>query len=118
MINSYMNLSPAEHCRVSVSDMRGYQMQRMDNDSVLLYSFEDSAVYEAKIYKQLNKIVVQSVNHAFSDTNKRAVFDNPFGYEVVSLYRVIFSTVPARNLQIMNIPSGLKANINKIIHVA
>lgn len=56
MINSYMNLSPAEHCRVSVSDMRGFQMQRIDNDSVLLYSLEDDAVYEAKIYKQLNKI--------------------------------------------------------------
>ena len=58
MINSYMNLSPAEHCRVSVSDMRGYQMQRMDNDSVYWYSFEDNAVYEAKIYKQLNKIAI------------------------------------------------------------
>ena len=80
----YMNLSPAERRRVSVSDMRGYQMQRMDNDSVLLYSFEDNVVYNAKIEKRFNKITVQSVNHEFSDMEKRAVFDNPFGYEPVS----------------------------------
>ena len=84
LFNSYMNLSPAERRRVSVSDMRGYQMQRMDNDSVLLYSFEDNVVYNAKIEKRFNKITVQSVNHEFSDMEKRAVFDNPFGYEPVS----------------------------------
>ena len=67
LFNSYMNLSPAERCRVSVSDMRGYQMQRMDNDSVLLYSFKDNVVYNAKIEKRFNKITVQSVNHEFSD---------------------------------------------------
>ena len=77
MFGSYMNLSPAERRRVSVSDMRGYQMQQMDNDSVLLYSFEDNVVYNAKIEKRFNKIVVQSVNHEFSDMEKRAVLDNP-----------------------------------------
>ena len=80
MFDSYMNLSPAERRRVSVSDMCGYQMQRIDNENVLLYSFEDNAVYNAKIDKQFNKIVIQSVNHKFSDMEKRAVFDNPFGY--------------------------------------
>ena len=84
LFNSYMNLSPAERRRVSVSDMRGYQMQRMDNDSVLLYSFEDNVVYNAKIEKRFNKITVQSVNHEFSDMEKRAVFDNPFENEPVS----------------------------------
>ena len=48
LFDSYMNLSPAERRHVSVSDMRGYQIQRMDNDSVLLYSLEDNAVYDAK----------------------------------------------------------------------
>ena len=58
MFDSYMNFSPAERRRVSVFDMRGYQMQRIDNENVLLYSFEDNAVYNAKIGKQFNKIVV------------------------------------------------------------
>ena len=48
MFNSYIILSPAERRRVSVSDIRGYQMQRMDNDSVLLYSFENNVVFYAK----------------------------------------------------------------------
>ena len=91
-VDSYMNLSPAERRRVSVSDMLGYQMQRNDNENVLLYSFEDNAVYNAKIEKQFNKIVVQSVNHKLSDMKKRALFDNPFAYEPVSLYRIIFPT--------------------------
>ena len=80
---SYMNLSPAERRRVSVSDMRGYQMQRMDNGSVLLYSFEDNVVYDANIDKQFNKIAVQSVNHQLFDMKKRAMFDNPLGHESV-----------------------------------
>ena len=84
LFDSYMNLSPAERRRVSVSDMRGYQMQRMDNDSVLLYSFEDNVVYNAKIEKPFNKITVQCVNHEFSDMKKRALLDNPFGYEPIS----------------------------------
>ena len=94
-VDSYMNLSPAERRRVSVFDMRGYQIQRIDNENVLLYSFEDNAVYNAKIDKQFNKIVVQSVNHKLSDMEKQAVFDNPFGYEPVSLYRIIFPTTQA-----------------------
>ena len=83
IFNSHMNLSPAERRRVSVSHKRGFQMQRMDNDSVLLYSFEDNVVYNAKIEKRFNKITVQSVNPKFSDMEKRAVFDNPYGYEPV-----------------------------------
>ena len=70
LFDLYMNLSPAERRRVSVSDMRGYQMQRMDNDSVLLYSFEDNVVYNAKIEKRYNKIAVYSVNHQFSNIEK------------------------------------------------
>ena len=80
-----MNLLFAERRRVSVSDMRGYQMKQNDNDSVLLYSFEVNAVYDDKIDKQFNKIVVQSLNHKFSDTNRPAVFDNPFESEHASL---------------------------------
>ena len=114
LFDLYMNLSPAERCRVSVSGMRGYQMQRNDNDNVLLYSFENNAVYNAKIEKQFNKIVVQSVNHKFSDMEKRAVFDNPFGYEPVSPYRIRFPTIQAGELQIMNIPGDLGANINEL----
>ena len=82
--NSYRNLSPAERRRVSVSDMSINQMQRNDNDSVLLYSFEENAVNNAKIDRQFNKIAVQSVNHQLSDMEKRAAFDNPFRFEPVS----------------------------------
>ena len=98
MFDSYMNLSPAERRRGSVSDMSGYQMQRIDNENVLLYSFEVNVVYNAKIDQQFNKIVVQSVNHKFSDMEKRSVFDNPFGYESVSLYRIILPTTQAGEL--------------------
>ena len=70
--------------------MPGYEMQRMGHDSVLLYSFKDNAVYNAKIDRQFNKILVLSMNHEFSDTEKRAVFDNPFEYEPVSpLFKLI-----------------------------
>ena len=58
LFNSYINLSPAERRHVAVSDMLGYQMQRNDDDSVLLFSLEDNAVYNAKIDKQFNKIVI------------------------------------------------------------
>ena len=84
VFNSYMNLSPAERRCVSVSDMSINQMQRNDNDSVLLYSFEENAVNNAKIDRQFNKIAVQSVNHQLSDMEKRAAFDNPFRFEPVS----------------------------------
>ena len=109
-----MNLSPAERRRVSVSDMRGYQMQRIDDENVLLYSFEDNVVYNAKIDRQFNKIVVQSVNHELSDMEKRAIFDNPFGYEPVSPYRIIFPTAQAGELQIVNLPGDLGVSINEM----
>ena len=118
MFDSYMNLSPAERRRVSVFDMRGYQIQRIDNENVLLYSFEDNVVYNAKIDKQFNKIIVQSVNHKFSDMEKRAVFDNPFGYEPVSPYCIIFPTTQAGELQIMNLPGDLGNNINEMKNTA
>ena len=114
MFDSYMNISPADCRRVSVSDMCGYQIQRIDNENVLLYSFEDNAVYNAKIDKQFNKIIVQSVNHKFSDMEKRTVFDNPFGYEPVSPYRIIFPTTQAGELQILNLPGDLAVNINEL----
>ena len=76
--DSYMNLSPAERRRVSIANMRGYQLER---NHKLLYSFEDNVVYDVDIDPEFNKIVVRSVNHKFSDMEKRAVFDNPFGYE-------------------------------------
>ena len=109
---------PAERRRVSVSDMRGYQMQRIDDENVLLYSFEDNVVYNAKIERQFNKIVVQSVNHELSDMEKRAIFDNPFGYEPVSPYRIIFPTAQAGELQIVNLPGDLGASINEMKNAA
>ena len=118
MFDSYMNLSPAERRRVSVSNMRGYQMQRMDNENVLLYSFKDNVVYNAKIDKQFNKIVVQSVNHKFSDMEKRAVFDNPFGYEPVSPYRINFPTTQAGELLIVNLPGDRGVFINEMKNAA
>ena len=113
-----MNLSPAERRRISVSDMRGYQMQRIDKENVLLYSFEDNVVYNAKIGKQFNKIIVQSVNHKLSDMEKRAVFDNPFGYEPVSPYRIRYQRSQVGNAQIVNLPGDLGANINEMKNAA
>ena len=98
--------------------MRGYQIQRIDNENVLLYSFEVTVVYNAIIDKQFNKIVVQSVNHKFSDMEKRAVFDNSFGYEPVSPHRIIFPTTQAGELQIVNLPGDLGANINELKNAA
>ena len=114
LFDSYMNLSPAERRRVSVSDMRGYQMQRIDDENVLLYSFEDNVVYNAKIERQFNKIVVQSVNHELSDMEKRAVFDNPFGYEPVSPYRIKYKRTQVGDAQIVNIPGDLGDSINEM----
>ena len=113
MFNSYINLSPAERGRVSVSDMCGFQMQRMDNDSVLLYSFENNAVYHAKIDKRFNKIAVQSVNHEYIDMEKRAVLDNLFRLELVSPYRVILPRVRAGDYPIMNMHYAVGININQ-----
>ena len=120
MFDSYMNLSPGERRRVQIANMRGYQIERKvnDNENRLLYSFEDNVVYNAKIDPQFNKIVVQSVNHKFSDVEKRAIFDNPFAYEPVSPYRIIFPTTQAGELQIMNLPGDLGANINELKNAA
>ena len=49
MFDSYMNLSPADRRRTPISNMRGYQIRRIDKENVLLYSFEDNVVYNAKI---------------------------------------------------------------------
>ena len=113
-----MNLSPAERRRVSVSDMRGYQMQRMDNENVLLYSFEDNVVYDAKIDNKFNKIVVQSVNHKLSDMEKRAIFDNPFGYEPVSPYRIRYQRAQVGDAQIVNITGDVGVSINEMKNAA
>ena len=118
LFDSYMNLSPAERRRVSVSDMRGYQMQRIDDENVLLYSFEDNVVYNAKIEKRFNKIVVQSVNHELSDMEKRAIFDNPFGYEPVSPYRIKYKRTQVGDAQIVNLPGDLGASINEMKNAA
>ena len=118
LFDSYMNLSPAERRRVSVSDMRGYQMQRIDDENVLLYSFEDNVVYNAKIEKRFNKIIVQSVNHELSDMEKRAIFDNPFGYEPVSPYRLKYKRTQVGDAQIVNLPGDLGASINEMKNAA
>ena len=107
--DSYMNLTPAERRRVPVAAMRGYQFLRSQQ---LLYSFEDNAVYNVEIDKTFNKLRVKSKNHDFSDMEKRAVFDNPFGYEPISPYRVIFPTTEIRDmggLQIVNIDDNIRA---------
>ena len=118
LFDSYMNLSPAERRRVSVSDMRGYQMQRIDNENVLLYSFEDDVVYNAKIDKQFNKIIVQSVNHKLSDMEKRAVFDNPFTYESISPYRIHYQRAQVGDAQIVNITVDVGVSINEMKNAA
>ena len=118
LFDSYMNLSPAERRRVSVSDMLGYQMQRIDDENVLLYSFDDNVVYNAKIDRQFNKIVVQSVNHKLFDMEKRAIFDNPFGYEPVSPYRIKYKRTQVGDAQIVNIPGDLEASINEMKNAA
>ena len=117
MFDSYMNLSPADRRRTPISNMRGYQIRRIDKENVLLYSFEDNVVYNAIIDRQFNKIVVQSVNHKLLNMEKRAVFDNPFGYEPVSPYRVIFPTEHAGEIQIMNLPGDFGANIEEMKNV-
>ena len=118
MFDSYMNLSPADRRRTPISNMRGYQIRRIDKESVLLYSFEDNVVYNAKIDRQFNKIVVQSVNHKLLNMEKRAVFDNPFGYEPVSPYRIIFPTEHAGEIQIMNLPGDFGASIEEMKNAA
>ena len=58
------------------------------------------------------------MNHELSDMEKRAIFDNPFGYEPVSPYRIIFPTAPAGELQIVNLPGDLGASINEMKNAA
>ena len=49
---------------------------------------------------------------------KRAIFDNPFGYEPVSPYRIIFPTTQAGELQIVNLPGDLGVSINEMKNAA
>ena len=49
---------------------------------------------------------------------KRAVFDNPFGYEPVSPYCIRFPTTRAGDLQIMNLPGDFGANIIELKNAA
>ena len=58
------------------------------------------------------------MHHKLFDMEKQAVLDNPYGYEPVSPYRVIFPTTQAGELQIMNLPGDLGANINKMKNAA
>ena len=58
------------------------------------------------------------MNHKFSDMEKRAVSDNPFGYEPVSPYCIIFPTTQAGELQIVNLPGDLSASINEMKNAA
>ena len=109
MFDSYMNLSPGERRRIPIANMRGYQLLRSQQ---LLYSFEDNAVYNVDIDKTFNKLWVKSKNRDFSDMEKRAVFDNPFGYEPVSPFRIIFPTTEVRDmggLQLVNIDDNIRA---------
>ena len=88
--DSYMNLTAAERRRTNVANMRGYQL---DKGRKLLYSFEDNSVYDIEISEKfLNKISVKTLNHKFSDIEKRSVFDNPFQYPPVSPYRIVWPT--------------------------
>ena len=45
MFDSYMNLSPADRRRTLISNMRGYQMQRIGKKNVMKNNIQDIAVY-------------------------------------------------------------------------
>ena len=105
--DTYMSLTPNERRRIDVSNMRGYQF---DKNTKKLYSFEDNCVYNVTIGDKFNKILVVSKDHLFSDTEKRAVFDNPFQFEPVSPYRITWpsSTIPdIRDLSIVEINNSV-----------
>ena len=86
--DSYMNLTPNERRRTSVANMRGYQL---DKNRKILYSFEDNSVYNVDINKSfLNKLRVKSLDHPFTDLEKRGIFDNPYQYTPVSPYRIVW----------------------------
>ena len=89
--DSYMNLTPYERRRTSVANMRGYQI---DPSRKVLYSFEDNCVYDINISDAyFNKIIVKTVNHTFTDMEKRTIFDNPYSYQPVSPYRIHWPSV-------------------------
>lgn len=92
--DSYMNLTPNERRRTTVSDMRGYQL---DKNRRILYSFEDNSVYNVDINKSfLNKIRVKSLDHPFTDLEKRGIFDNPYQYTPVSPYRIVWPSADVK----------------------
>ena len=98
--DTYMGLTPNERRRVDVSNMRGYQF---DKNSKKLYSFEDNCVYNVTVADKFNKIVVVSKDHLLSDTEKRAVFDNPFQFEPISPYRITWPTSTIRDMKDLSI---------------
>lgn len=98
--DTYMGLTPNERRRVDVSNMRGYQF---DKNSKKLYSFEDNCVYNVTVADKFNKIVVVSKDHLLSDTEKRAVFDNPFQFEPISPYRITWPTSTIRDIKDLSI---------------
>ena len=92
--DSYMNLTPNERRRTSVANMRGYQL---DKNRRILYSFEDNSVYNVDINKSfLNKIRVMSLDHPFTDLEKRGIFDNPYQYTPVSPYRIVWPSADVK----------------------
>lgn len=92
--DSYMNLTPNERRRTSVANMRGYQL---DKNRRILYSFEDNSVYNVDINKSfLNKLRVKSLDHPFTDLEKRGIFDNPYQYTPVSPYRIVWPSADVK----------------------
>lgn len=92
--DSYMNLTPNERRRTSVANMRGYQL---DKNRKILYSFEDNSAYNVDINKSfLNKLRVKSLDHPFTDLEKRSIFDNPYQYTPVSPYRIVWPSADVK----------------------
>lgn len=92
--DSYMNLTPNERRRTSVANMRGYQL---DKNRRILYSFEDNSAYNVDVNKFfLNKLRVKSLDHPFTDLEKRGVFDNPYQYTPVSPYRIVWPSADVK----------------------
>ena len=92
--DSYMNLTPNERRRTSVANMRGYQL---DKNRKILYSFEDNSAYNIDINKSfLNKLRVKSLDHPFTDLEKRGIFDNPYQYTPVSPYRIVWPSADVK----------------------
>lgn len=92
--DSYMNLTPNERRRTSVANMRGYQL---DKNRSILYSFEDNSAYNVDINKSfLNKLRVKSLDHPFTDLEKRGIFDNPYQYTPVSPYRIVWPSADVK----------------------